>query len=526
MLDHLDARAARRWVVDALEQLTARREEIDALNVFPVPDSDTGTNMCLTIEAGAAAVDELPEADGLGEVADAFARGALLGARGSSGVILSQLLRGWADVFAERPDGGPVAVRAALVRAAEQAYAAVARPVEGTMLSVARAAAEGAEGRTLKEVVSGAVEAARTALARTTDQLEVLHRAGVVDAGGRGLLVVLESLSATVQGWREGSRLPRKLAVHTVSAAGDACDAPPRSGVAYEVMYLLDAADDDVSVLRKRLDDLGEALVVVGGRGLWNVHVHTDDVAGAVSAGRSTGHVRRLRVTSFARQRYEQERADAVQGHASSGPSIVPVVVDAPVGCLALLADHGALVLPGPATSADLRELVRSLVPARCVALVPASRQGADAASEAADLLLPDGRDTLVLPTHSFVQALAAVSVHDAALAAAPAVARMNEAATGVRWAQVHVASGVAVGTVGDTRVEHGDAPAVAEDVVSRLLAHPAELLTVLPRGGQEHHGLLLEAVLQAVQKRYPQVEVTVLPTASDGEPGLELGVE
>lgn len=547
MLDHLDAGAARRWVVDVLEQLSARRAEIDALNVYPVADSDTGTNMCLTVEAGAAAVDDVPDADGLPGVTDAFARGALLGARGSSGVILSQLLRGWAEVFHERPDGGPAAVRAALARAADQAYAAVARPVEGTMLTVARAAAQGAQGRTLRDVVTGAVDSARTALARTTEQLDVLGRAGVVDAGGRGLLVVLESLSATVHG-----RTPtlRRVVDHVAVSAGrrgageagppaadvptgEACDAPPLTGPAYEVMYLLDAPDDAVPAVRAQLDAAGEALVVVGGGGLWNVHVHTDDVASAIRTGQRAGHLRRLRVTSFPRQRYERQRG------AGLGWATLPVVVDVPPEVASLVVDHGAQLLPqvgdddASLARHDLDELLRSLAGdvGTTLVLVPASRLGLTDATRVAQALAGGGRDVRVLPTRSFVQALAAVSVHDATLPPEQGVARMAGSAAEVRWGALAVRaddpSGTfVVGSVNDACVSSGDLGQVANAVVRWLLDEAGELLTVLPSGEPAAFGPLLDAVLDDVRSHHPEVEVVVLPAAGAAAAGLQLGVE
>jgi uncharacterized protein len=547
VLDHLDAGAARRWVVDALEQLSARRAEIDALNVYPVPDSDTGTNMCLTVEAGAAAVDDVPETDGLPGVTDAFARGALLGARGSSGVILSQLLRGWAEVFHERPDGGPAAVRAALARAADQAYAAVARPVEGTMLTVARAAAAGAQGRTLREVVTGAVDSARTALARTTEQLDVLGRAGVVDAGGRGLLVVLESLSTIVQGRQPALR---RVVDHVAGSGGrrgagearppandvptgDACDAPPLTGPAYEVMYLLDAPDDAVPAARAQLDAVGESLVVVGGGGLWNVHVHTDDVAAAIRTGQRAGHLRRLRLTSFPRQRYERQRGAGVER------TTLPVVVDVPPEVASLVVDHGAQLLPqvgdGDASRMrhDLDELLRSLagnlVPA--LVLVPASRRGLADATSIARALVGEGRDVRVLPTRSFVQALAAVSVHDASLPPQQGVARMAGSAAEVRWGSLVVRaddkSGTfVVGSVDDTCVASGDRCQVANAVVRWLLDGAGELLTVLPSGDPARFGPLLDVVLDDVRSHHPQVEVVMLPAVTAAGAGLQLGVE
>ncbi|HET8614158.1 MAG TPA: DAK2 domain-containing protein [Actinomycetales bacterium] len=533
MLDHLDAGAARRWVRDALEQLSARREEIDALNVYPVPDSDTGTNLCLTVQSGADAVDEVGDEEGLEGVTDAFARGALLGARGSSGVILSQLVRGWADVFRERPDGGPAAVRAALLRAADQAYAAVARPVEGTMLTVARAAAEGARGRTLREVVSGAAESARVALGRTTDQLEALHRAGVVDAGGRGLVVVLESLSATVHGRREPSKSAGRGVRQAVSElvtgparrdaaapplATERCGVPPLSGPAYEVMYLLSAADDAVPLLRATLDGLGEALVVVGGGGVWNVHVHADDVAAVLRAGRSAGDVERVRVTSFARQRYDRERslqhADSVPDGSVAAPGTTVVVVGAPVECLALLADHGVLTLPAPgagAPSADgVAETVMALVGVHApVVLVPATAPLHQVSETAASVLEAEGRAVAVLPTQAFVQALAAASVHDRDLDHLADVQRMTEAAASVRWSEVGLDEPLA------------DA---VPSVVDRLLGDGGELLTVLACGLRRADGalsLLLEHV-----RRYPHVEVTVLPAVESDVRLLQLGVE
>jgi dihydroxyacetone kinase-like predicted kinase len=433
-----------------------------------------------------------------------------------------------------------------LARAADQAYAAVARPVEGTMLSVARAAADGAQGRTLRDVVSGAVESARTALARTSEQLEVLRRAGVVDAGGRGLLVVLESLSATVHGRHEGtagSSSARRAAAGTTRSWGAAssgdrlCDVPPLSGPSYEVMYLLDAPDDVVPALRAALDALGDTVVVVGGGGLWNVHVHTDDVAAAISRGRAAGRVRRLRVTSFARQRYERERAGGALPADGALTSVVPVVVDVPPQVASLVADHGARLLLQPSGGGvagqerELDDLVRTMGDAHVV-LVPASQPGLSVAEAVTSAAGREAGAVPVLPTRSFVQALAAVSVHDASLDVDQAVARMAKAASEVRWGAVawggpSGGDGDAVGSVGDAQVHQAAQPAtVARAVVQRLLADGAELLTVLPSGTADAYQPVLDALLHEVERHRPEVEVTVLPPALEAAPGLQLGVE
>ncbi|HZB47799.1 MAG TPA: DAK2 domain-containing protein, partial [Mycobacteriales bacterium] len=201
-IDVLDPSAVRRWCAGAVAALASCRAEIDDLNVFPVPDGDTGTNLLLTLRAADDAVRSDPPGD-LAVTVTSMARGAVLGAQGNSGVIVSQVLRGVAEVLARGGDGRPAtgpAVAAALARGAELAWAAVGAPVEGTMLSVISAAAQsaGRAGDGLPAVVGAAVRGAAAALERTPAQLPVLAAAGVVDAGGRGVLVLLQALAAVV----------------------------------------------------------------------------------------------------------------------------------------------------------------------------------------------------------------------------------------------------------------------------------------------------------------------------------------
>ena len=272
MHDTFDSTVVRLWAATALAALGEHRAEIDALNVFPVPDGDTGTNLFLTAESAAQYVEELYVDGGeptLAASITAYAQGALLGARGNSGVITSQLLRGIADIFADEAALGVGAELAvALTRAAELAYGAVAVPREGTVLTVARAAAlcrgeVGFEQADLAEVARAAVKGASIALANTRSSCKFSGR-GVVDAGGRGLVVILEALVEAITGEHRIShpevRLPRPISTveeHTVSYGGPA----------YEVMFLLDASDEAVPVMREKLGALGDSLVVVGGQG-------------------------------------------------------------------------------------------------------------------------------------------------------------------------------------------------------------------------------------------------------------------
>ncbi|MGW4944834.1 DAK2 domain-containing protein [Actinoplanes sp. NPDC004185] len=319
MLDSLDAAAVRRWCGRGLAALRAHQHEIDELNVYPVPDGDTGTNLVLTLTSAQQALDDAPEqqpaagSTALGGTMRLMARGALLGARGNSGVIVSQILRGMADTFATA-----VAVRGgeltrALRTATEAAYAAVAKPVEGTVLSVVAAAAEGARKAASDDLVAVARAAARAAaeaLARTPQQLPILARAGVVDAGGRGLVLLLEALVEALN-----TSLPPPPAAAGSSAGLPAPKhLPPGGGhddLGYEVQYLLDAPPESVESLRSALGDMGGSLVIVGtGDGdppTWNVHVHVAvaEVGAAIEAGVVAGRPHRITVTHLEDHRHE-----------------------------------------------------------------------------------------------------------------------------------------------------------------------------------------------------------------------------
>lgn len=529
VLDHLDARAARRWAVQSLAQLSDQREDIDGSNVFPVADNDTGTNLVLTVEAGVAAVEGKQTHDDMPALVSAFAHGTLLGARGNSGVILSQMVRGWAEAFTDHPGGGPRAVSAALRRGADQAYAAVSRPVEGTMLSIARAAADGAEGSTLAEVVEGAVTAARAALARTPHQLEVLARAGVVDAGGRGLLVVLEALAATVSG-RRPVRRRRPGTARLWRPATDPC--VRTDGPAYEVMYLLDAVDADVPVLRARLDQLGESLVVVGGGGLWNVHVHTDHIGAALEAGIAAGRPHRVKVTRFA------DHADDAGRRPATGVQRAQVAVLAFVrgtGLKLLLQAHGAQVVR-PGRVSELLEVMR-VTNADSVVVLPDDGESLATAQVAAVAARQEGLRVAVLPTRAAVQVLAAIAVHDPAGSHDEDLVRMSAAAAATRHGAITTAdvdaltsagwcrAGQVLGLVDADVVEVGDdLVEVAVAVASRMLAAGGELLTLVS-GQSPGAGELAESVATRMRRARHDVEVCVVDGGQPVHP-LLLGVE
>ncbi|MFD7228325.1 DAK2 domain-containing protein [Streptomyces sp. NPDC059881] len=526
----LDALAVRTWCSLALEALGREREEIDAINVYPVADGDTGTNLYLTVESAARAVEAVfaayetgSDAPGLADAVRAMAHGALIGARGNSGTILAQLLRGMAEVLGERDGGAAEALR----RAAESAREAVAHPVEGTILSVASAAAEAAHAAGAGDdatAVTAAYARACRALEETPGQLEVLGRAGVVDAGGQGLLAVLGALVEAVTGDAPAAR-PSSRAHPVVSATAVPCD---ESGPAFEVIYLLEADDAAVTRLRSRLDGLGDSLVVVGGDGLWNVHVHVDDAGAAVEAGVEAGRPYRIRITHFAAAEHTEPR-ERVQR------AVVAVVPGE--GLAGLCAEAGAttvLARPGePPASGELVEAIRR-AHAREVVLLPNDFDLRHTAAAAAEQARDEGVRVALIPTRSAVQGIAALAVHEPDRRFDEDVVAMTSAAGATRYGELAVAerqsftsagvcqAGDVLGLIeGDVAVIGADLATTAETVLDRMLSAGGELVTlVLPDGAAEGLADRLEA---HVRSGYLAVDTVIY---HGGGAPLLIGVE
>ena len=536
----LDLPTIRRFAEVALEALAAAREEIDALNVYPVPDGDTGTNLFLTFESARDGLLEAEPADDLRAALAGFARGALLGARGNSGVIFSQIVGAHCKHMAQAgPDDRAAVVFAeGLQAAAEAAYAAVGEPVEGTILTVAKAAADAAtasavdERHRLGHVIRAAASAAREALLRTPEQLAVLRDAGVVDAGGRGLCVILDAAETAVTGKRPVTADVR-IGSHAIPVPLPTGDLTS-DGPSYEVMYLLDADDARIPDLRARLAPLGDSLVVVGGDGLWNVHVHVDDVGAAIEAGIDAGRPHRVRVTHFA----ELVGARAARIAAErSGRRVV--VVAAGEGLGRLFAEAGATVVPGgPGRRPSTREVLDAL--SECggaeVVVLPNDRDSV-AVVEAAAQTARDELDlrVAVIPTSAQVQGLAALAVHEPGRTFEQDVLEMTAAARHARNGAVTIAArramtsggpcepGDVLGAVeGDFVVVGDDLGTVATDVVERLLGGGGEMVTLV--AGQDGRELA-ERTAAYLRRTRPTVDVVVYDGGQDRYP-LLIGVE
>jgi len=512
-------------VAAALASLEASRGRIDDLNVYPVPDGDTGTNLTLTVRAVAQAVAE-SEAGDRQALARDVARGALMGARGNSGVILSQIVRGAADVLAQSSNGiEPLLAARALRGASDAAYRAVRRPVEGTMLSVIRELAEEAEGRAADEAGLGGllvelVRRGEDAVARTPQQLDVLREAGVVDAGGAGLLELVRGVAAAVS----GEEVPAAAAVDeplTVEAIHQEL-----SRYRYCTVFLVEGTSLDRQRLESELDALGDSLLVVGDESALKVHVHTDDPGAALSLGTTAGTVDRIEIANMHQQTHQREerllavvpgppaersRSGVVAVVAGDGNRRLFESLAAPVGPIRLV-EGGQTMNP---STADLLAAVEEL-DANEALLLPNNANVLLAAEQAA---LHAERPVQVVPSDSIPAGLVALVAFDGARSAAENAAEMREAVAALTTGEVTIASrdvqlnGVSIrsgdwlGLVDGEPVAGGaDFVDVASSVVDRLCSEPRELLTLVT--GAERQPL--DGLLDRIAATHPDVEIEV----------------
>jgi DAK2 domain fusion protein YloV len=533
VLDALDAGAVRRWSRHALAAVEAHQSEIDELNVFPIPDSDTGTNLVLTLRSA----DEALRADATDDAAKAlrvFATGAVLGARGNSGVIVSQMLRSLADAAEEHPACDAVMLRHGLRLAAEGGRAAVAEPVEGTILTVASAASAAIVDvqAPLAELARTATEAADAALQRTPRQLAVLANAGVVDAGGRGLVLLLDALARVA-----GARPVLTEPAPPQPAAATADRETGSEAFGYEVQYLLDADSEAADDLRLLLTGLGDSVVVAGtGSGTWNVHAHVNDVGSAIEAGIGAGRPYRVSVVRFADQMTERG-PDPDHDHTHGQDRAVALIAIAPgTGLGRLFESEGVSVVGDELASVD--EVVQAMhaVDVSAVVLLPNISAVSGIAEAAAEIGRAAGLRVAVVPTRAPMQALAAIAVHVAGRRFEDDVVAMAEAAAATRYAEIVVAEQEALTSIGVCQpgdvlglidgdvVEIGHSLlAVAFSLVDRLLGVGAELMTVLV--GADAQAVVGEVLRRHVRERSSLTEVQVYEVGQPNRP-LIIGVE
>ena len=553
----LDASALRDWAHTSVSDLITHIDEINRLNVFPVADSDTGANMLFTMRSALAEANgEASAAAGCAaRAAAALSAGALNGARGNSGVILSQILRGIADVTAaaaadaggELRDIDAYLLGSALRRGVALVITSMGDEVPGTIVSVLRAAAD-AVGQCARDGLGAAVaaagDAAVVALEKTPEQLDVLADAGAVDAGGRGLLVLLDALRSTVTG-----QAPERTVYELSPRAGTADPTgagAERRAPQFEVMYLLDGCDaQGADTLRDRLGELGDSVAIAAAPEAtegYSVHVHTDDAGAAVEAGLAAGRLSRIVISALT------SGAAGLPAGGWTRERAVLAVVDG-AGAAELFAGEGACVLQPDTTDITAHQLVRAVVDtgAAQVMVLPNGYVAAEELVAGCTAAIGWGIDVVPIPTGSMVQGLAALAVHEPGRQAVDDGYTMARAAGAARHGSVRIATesaltwagrcqpGDGLGIAGDeVLIVAADAAAAAIGLLDLLLASGGDLVTVLVGAGVDEGdedalqtsatavGDILEAHMH---DHHPGTELMIYRTGHRGD-ALLIGVE
>jgi len=510
---------------------------VNALNVFPVPDGDTGTNMFLTMKAAYEAAAEGGEssARSVGEVAARAAYGALMGARGNSGVILSQIFRGIAKALDGHAILDAKLLATAFTEASAMAYKAVLKPVEGTLLTVSRGAADAAEaavkaGGDVRAVLDAALNGARATLARTPDLLPLLREAGVVDAGGQGFVIVLEGMRLHFAGRNiETEDLPEIAPASPQAMAFNVGGVAAEHGeddYGYCTNFLLTATVGtplDFPALREHFAAIGHSAVIVGDEQYLKAHIHTLDPGACLSYALQFGGLTQIKIDNMDAQ------VETLEGHAASAGAAQPlaplavIAVAAGAGVSTVLKGQGAIVVRGGQTmNPSTQEILDAInaAPAERVIVLPNNGNIILAARQAAEMA---GKPASVLSTRSVPQGIAALAnfnfdadfeTNIAAMTSAMERVHTGEVTRAVRDATiggVAVRSGQVIGLVDDVLTVAGtDALAVTLDLLARMDAGSAELIT-LYRGAEatESDAAALRDQIETV---FPDAAVELLP--------------
>lgn len=506
-----DGQAFKRLVQAGRDWLDRHHALVNQLNVFPVPDGDTGTNMLMTMRNAVKEVEANPS-DHIGQVAAQIAHGAMMGSRGNSGTILSQLWQGFAHALRDHKSLTPELLARGLREASDTAYRGVIKPVEGTILTVAREAAEAAQESArdthdLVEILRRVVLRAKDALARTPEMLPILQKAGVVDSGGSGLVYILEGMLLYLQG--------EQIEVEEIIAA-EARDlattlAPEDElGYGYDVQFILKGDGLDVNTVRAAIDQMGWSTLVVGSQDAIKVHVHVHDPGIPLSYAVSLGALSDIVVENMQEQfqDYVRERGTA-EPPAKAQPAgaqaeIPPIELDSDdIGVVTVASGEGlarvfrqlgaaGLVMGGQTNNPSTQEILDAIqhVPTEKIILLPNNKNIILAAEQAARLATD--QTVVVIPTRSMPQGISALLPYDPkgdleTVARAMLQAKDNvvtgEITTATRSVElngVQVASGQIIGLVDGTLAVAGDnLSSVLRSTLEQMCSHTCELITL-----------------------------------------------
>ncbi|MGV9710400.1 DAK2 domain-containing protein [Gordonia sp. NPDC003424] len=543
----MDPQLLRDWAQAAADNLEGLRGEINDLNVFPIPDSDTGSNMLSTMRAAAETVAAEPPDAGIASVARAMADGAVAAARGNSGVILSQVLVGMADAAEALADESVLTfnrlMSAGLRLASLAAVRAVSEPREGTVLTVIRTAAETAAAHADEspaDLARAIADECAEALERTPEQMPELASAGVVDAGGRGFLVMADAMVEVLTGVATRRRHYRGILIGGGEPGHQ--DNEPCSGgsdMDFEVMYLYEGVAAEVGSLRETLNALGDAVVIVGDNSSgeherFSVHVHTSEPGAAVEAGVVRGAVSDIRISCFALDAIRAQ-IGTVETPPRHKRAVVAVVTGE--GAAELFAEEGARVVRADdGLSPDtLLDAIRDTDSAHVVVMANGKLPAQDLVAVTAEARSPL-RTVVNLPTSSMVQCLSALAVHDPSDSPDADSYAMAAAVAGTRWGSLVRADtrmmtlagtcdiGDVLGLIGsDVLVISADQTGAATALVDLMLATGGEMVTVM--AGADVDDEVLDAITVQMRRSYQGVELAIYRTGQSDQI-LQVGLE
>jgi len=518
-----DGQGLKRLVYAALQWMEQHTAVVNSLNVFPVPDGDTGTNMYLTLQAAWEEVCDNPDSV-VSEIAHGVARGALMGARGNSGVILSQILRGIAQGLDGKEDCNAVEFARALQTGSQVAYQAVIKPVEGTILTVIRESSEAAvqaatQLSDLRELMEYVVHIARDSVARTPTLLPILREAGVVDAGGQGLYIVFEGMTRYLQGQ---TMVTDQALTHAVDLQGTEVEA----GYGYDVQYILEGADLDPAQIRADIAAMGESTLVVGDTTTVKVHVHTPSPGDPLNYGAQLGSLSRVIVENLQEQYQEFILSQAhpmFPAEEQADERIATIVVSPGPGLDKVFQSLGcsAIVQGGQTMNPSIEQLFQAVeeTSAQDVIILPNNSNIILAAQQAQAL---SEKRVRVIPTKTVpqgVSALLAFNYHAdlddnaRSMERSASEVRTGEITTAVRDARLNglqVEAGQIIGLVdGELAVSGHDIEHVTIETLRRMDADSAEILTLYY--GQDISPVEAQALAARVQDEFPDTEIEVI---------------
>lgn len=519
----LSAEDIRRMILDGLSALEAARDEIDALNVFPVPDGDTGTNMFLTMQSVVAELNET-EGESVPAYAKAIKDGSLKGARGNSGVILSQILRGICDVLIGADEITATVIAKALSQASRVAYEAVMKPVEGTMLTVTKDMAKAArktarKSEDIADLLKEVLKEGKASLARTPDLLDVLREAGVVDAGGLGLVVLAESALMIITGERV------VVPAGVTEKAAEVLEVEPIDlTYLYCTEFMIKGEDIDAARFKKNIEKLGDSMLVVGDNGVYRTHIHTNEPGKVLQIATKIGELSQVRINNMKEQSEERARMLAQTTvetkERPTGTAIVAVAAGEGVKQILRSLGVDRIVNGGQTMNPSAADIATEIDKAggASVIVLPNNKNIILTASQAGELTK---KTISVVPTRSIPEAFAALLTFDAEKGLDENHSEMEGAILEVKTGEVTHASRDSKTAAG--RVKKGDVIGIYDDkivasghsvtdtgfdLVSRMLDETSEVVTILAGAGVPVKKL--ESLKNRLLKEHPGIEIEI----------------